>query len=143
MLRIFFFFTIQILALVSSRFNRSYTCHVVKEHVATNYLNSAFLLKTNGREMGNGVQCANTNALDQNMCMYRIIFFGETSSIHKTKGGHGIGNHVPKFLSLFRSRLRSVGKEVDYASFPFEKNFFFLFFSLFFFCLMEFSVCND
>ena len=32
MLRIF---TIQILALVSSRFNRRYTFHVVKEHLAT------------------------------------------------------------------------------------------------------------
>ena len=65
-------------------------------------------------------------------------FFGETFSIHKTKGGHGIGSHVPGFLSLFLSRLRNVGEEVDYASFP-VKNIFFLSF-LFFFFLFFLSV---
>ena len=54
-------------------------------------------------------------------------FFGEPLSIHKTKGGHGIGSHVPGFLSLFLSRLRNVGEQVDYASFPVE-NFFSFFF---------------
>ena len=64
-------------------------------------------------------------------------FFGETFSIDKTKGGHGIGSHVPGFLSLFLSRLRNVGEEVDYASFPVKNIFFlsFLFFFFFFFCL--------
>ena len=55
-------------------------------------------------------------------------FFGETCSIHKTKGGHGIDSHVLGFISLFLSRLRNVGEEVDYASFPVENIFFFLFF---------------
>ena len=47
----------------------------------------------------NGAQCANTNDLAQKY-LYAQSFFGETFSIHKTKGGHGIGSHVPGLMIL-------------------------------------------
>ena len=68
------------------------------------------------------------------MSMQRIIFFGKTFSIQKTKGGHGIDNHVPMFLSCFPFSLKKVKKWImPHMHFRLK-----IYFSLFFFFFLSF-----
>ena len=77
------------------------------------------------------------------MSMHRIIFFGETFSIHKTKGGHGIDNHVP---ILFPFSLKKVKKWIMphfRLKIYFSLLFFFFFFLSFFVLWSSVSVMID
>ena len=74
--------------------------------------------------MCNGVQCASTNDLDQNMCMHKIILFlARHSGYTKQKEATELTTTLP---GSYLFSVLYVGKEVDYASFPFEDIFFFV-----------------